>query len=445
MARAGPTVPDAAVERHDPNARASMNTRTSAAVSSPALGCLAAAVFVTACDAGAQPDESGPALPTPVELASPAGPGGAEPFLYANGGPVLLSWIEPTAAGHALRFSTLDDDAWSEPRTVQEGDDWFVNWADFPSIHRLDDGTLAAHWLQRSGEGTYAYGVRIVFSHDEGATWSAPITPHRDSTDTEHGFVSLYPAGAGIGAVWLDGRNAAAGAAEAGGHGADFDMTLRSATILPDGSLTDELIVDARTCECCQTDVAVAGSTPIVVYRDRSADEIRNIHIAALRDGAWSTPAPVHDDGWHIEGCPVNGPAVAASGDRVAVAWYTMAGDTARVRVAFSEDGGRTFAAPVRVDDGDPEGRVDVLLLDDGAALVSWVERGESTATVRARTVSADGARSRSTVVASTSAARSSGFPRMALSGRRVVFAWTEPGEPSQVRVAAADLPGGQP
>jgi hypothetical protein len=422
-----------------------MNPLSAATVSSAAFGCVAGALLMTACDGGVPVDDAGPALPPPAEIASPAGPGSGQPFLFSDGhGPALLSWIEPSQNGHALRLATLEGDAWSEPLTVQEGDDWFVNWADFPSIHRLDDGTLAAHWLQRTGASTYAYGVRIAFSHDGGKTWSPAVTPHRDSTDTEHGFVSLYPAGAGIGAVWLDGRNAATHAADASGHGADFDMMLRSATILPDGSLVDEHVVDARTCECCQTDVAVAGSGPVVVYRDRSPEEIRDIHIAALRGGAWSAPTPVHQDGWRIEGCPVNGPAVAAAGDRVAVAWYTIAADTARVRLALSQDGGRTFGPPVRVDDGDPEGRVDVLLLDDGAALVSWLERGDS-ATVRARTVAANGARSASVVVAGTSAARNSGFPRMALTGGRIVFAWTETGEPSRVRVAMAVLPDSRP
>jgi hypothetical protein len=414
-----------------------MNPRMQVARSSVALA--AASVVVCACEAGMPEVETPAALPAPVPIASPAGAGSGQPFLHADARGVLLSWLEPSEAGHALRFATLEGDTWSQPKTIQAGDDWFVNWADFPSIHRLDDGTLAAHWLQRTGEGTYAYGVRVAFSDDEGATWSPAITPHRDATETEHGFVSLYPAGAGIGAVWLDGRNAASQAAGAGGHGADFDMTLRSATILPDGTLSDEHVIDARTCECCQTDVAVAAGGPVVVYRDRSSAEIRDIYAATLRDGAWTTPAAVHADGWHIEGCPVNGPAVAADGERVVVAWYTMADDSARVRLAFSDDGGRTFAEPVRVDDGDPEGRVDVLLLDDGRAFVSWLERGDSV-TVRARTVTPDGVRSAAIVVAGTSAARNSGFPRMVRSGDRFIFAWTEPGEPSQVHVAATSL-----
>lgn len=404
---------------------------------------LAASLVVAACDMGGNRSGSAVSLSAPVELAVPAGAGSAEPFLYAApDGTVLLSWLEPLpdAAGHALRLSSLEGETWTPPRTIAQGADWFVNWADFPSVHRLADGTLAAHWLQRSGPGTYAYGVRIALSHDGGETWSDPITPHRDGTETEHGFVSLFPAGGGkLGAIWLDGRNAAHAPPGPGGHGAEADMTLRFTTIAADGTLGEEVLIDGRTCECCQTDVAIATAGPVVVYRDRSPTEVRDIHVSRLAGGRWSDPAPVHEDGWRIPGCPVNGPAIAAAGDRVAVAWYTEASDTARVRIAFSDDGGDTFAPPIRVDGGDPAGRVDLLLLDDGSALVTWLERGDPP-TVRVRQVTAAGALGPATVVAETSAARSSGFPRMVRTADRVIFAWTEAGEPSQVHVAVAEL-----
>jgi hypothetical protein len=64
----------------------------------------------------------------------------------------------------------------------------------------------------------------------------------------------------------------------------------------------------------------------------------------------------LHADGWKIDYCPVNGPAAGAIGDTVAVAWFTGAQDTSRVRVAFSTDAGATFSAPVRADDGLPAG-----------------------------------------------------------------------------------------
>lgn len=407
--------------------------------------------FALACAlvAGCGAEDSGSAtsrdLPAAELIASPALPGSGEPNLFAAGGHAYLSWIEPepvpgvadtaAAARHRLRFAEWDGGGWSVPITIASGAEsdaeWFVNWADFPSLVRLPAGRLAAHWLERTGGETYAYGVRIATSDDGGRTWSDPVVPHRDGTPTEHGFVSLFPTPSGeLGVVWLDGRKFAGG-------GDSPEMTLRAAAIDAKGEIRDEALLDGRACDCCQTGAAVTARGPLVVYRDRSAGEVRDIAVVRLTDGGWTEPATLHADGWTIDACPVNGPAVAAREDRVAVAWFTAAGDTARVNVAFSADAGATFGPPVRVDDGAPGGRVDVGLLPDGSALVSWIERVGGGAQVRVRRVAAGGEPGPSIAIAATSEERASGFPQMALAGGDVLFAWTEPGQPAHVRTAA--------
>lgn len=399
-----------------------------------------AMLLVAACDDAARTGDASSAdvasLPAAVPLTSPAAPGSGEPNLStAPDGRVLLSWVEIVDSSHALRFAVLGDSGWSDPRTIAQGADWFVNWADFPSLIQLDDGTLAAHWLQRAGDGTYAYGVRIARSDDGGATWSAPVTPHRDSTAAEHGFVTLYDAGDGkVGAVWLDGRRYAAGSPE---------MTLRHATIAADGELGGEAELDARVCDCCQTSVAQTDNGIVAYYRDRSGREIRDIAATALVDGAWSQPARVHADEWRINACPVNGPQADARGTDVALAWFTAPDDSARVNVAFSRDGGLTFDAPIRVDDGAPAGRVDLLLLDDRSAVVSWLERVDGAAEIRLRRVAADGSRSAFSTVSRTSEQRASGFPRMTRSGSTIVLAWTAADDDvPQVETARIDVGG---
>jgi hypothetical protein len=368
----------------------------------------------------------------------------------ASDGRVYMSWLEPLDSGHALRYAVLDDSTWSAPRTIRQGTDFFVNWADFPSIEVLDDGRLAAHWLQRNGKGTYAYGVRIAISPDDGSTWAEAVTPHRDSSQTEHGFVAMWREGAGLGAAWLDGRNFAKTGEESkdgeaghdSGHGPGSEMMLLSTTVSADATPGAEEVLDRRTCDCCQNSAAMTTEGPIVVYRDRSPDEIRDIHVVRRVGGRWTEGMPVHRDGWRIDACPVNGPAVSASESRVAVAWFTAANDSARVKVAFSDDAGATFGAPVRVDDGNPAGRVDVELLDDGGALVTWIERtGDDLAAVRARRIAGTGsAPGAALTIATSSAERASGFPRAALRGDEVIFAWTVPGKPSEVRVARAPV-----
>jgi hypothetical protein len=107
------------------------------------------------------------------------------------------------------------------------------------------------------------------------------------------------------------------------------------------------------------------------------------------------------------------------------------------VRVVFSRDGGRTFGDPVRVDDGRPLGRQDVVLLSGGSAVVAWLEDGtEGNAEVRLREVSSSGTRGPTVSVGVTASSRAAGFPRLARRGDDVLVAWTEVGELSRVRSA---------
>jgi hypothetical protein len=366
-------------------------------------------------------------------LDSPAAPGSAQPNLALGArNEVYMSWLEPADSGHALMFSVLSRGRWSQPRRISSGRDFIANWADFPSIEVLGEHRLAAHWLQKSGSGKYAYGVRISQSADGGDTWSQPVTPHRDTTQTEHGFVALWRERNALGAVWLDGRKFTQDE-----HSESNEMQLMTTSLQRDGSLTSESVLDARTCDCCQNAAAMTANGPVIVYRDRSANEIRDIYVTRRVNGRWLPGRAVANDNWKINACPVNGPAIAAQANRVAVAWFTAANDTARVRVAFSRDAAASFSAPVRIDAGNPAGRVDVGLLPNGDALVSWVERtGGEASEIRARVVSRSGKLGKSMIVAKSTAARASGFPRFVIAGPDAVFAWTVPGKPSAVKVA---------
>lgn len=368
-------------------------------------------------------------LPSPAGLRS-----GEANLAAASDGRVYLTWIERTGeTGHALRVSALSGESWSAPRTVTERNDLFVNWADFPSLVELPSGRLVTYWLQKTG-GRGVYDIHVVQSTDAGETWSPSVVPHRDGLSAEHGFVSMFDTdGDSTVAVWLDGRRYAQA------DSTRRQTQLTTTRIAANGTLGSEDILDDRICDCCQTSAARASGGPVVVYRDRSATEVRDIYIVRHTAGAWSAPAPVHNDGWEIAACPVNGPAVVAHGDTLAVAWFTGARDTARVKVAFSTDGGVTFGAPIQVDDGNPAGRVDVELDESGRALVVWIERvGGENAEVRVRTIDRAGTRGPALPVATSSAARASGFPRMVRRGSDFILAWTEPGDSARVRVARA-------
>lgn len=400
---------------------------------------LAALACGTADESGLAEDSASPVV---TSLASPAGPGSAQPFVSSAEDGVWMSWLQAdSAGGHGLWVARSGESGWGPPRLVARSERFFVNWADFPSVTADGGGRLWAHWLARGGAGGYDYGVRVAHSDDDGATWSEPWTPHADDSPQEHGFVSLLPMGEGIGLSWLDGRRYSDGSEGP----ATREMTVRFRTT--DGEAQGpEFLLDGRACDCCQTDAAMTADGPVVVYRDRTENEIRDIAIVRFVDGAWTGGRPVHDDGWEIAGCPVNGPAVVADGRRVAVAWFTAANDVPRVKVAFSTDGGASFGDPVVVDDGNPAGRVDLLSLDDGAVLVSWLERtGGEDAEVRIRRVRPESGAEPAATVAASGAARGSGFPRMARSGDGgVVLAWTDLSDEGPSRIHLARVEGVQ-
>jgi hypothetical protein len=367
----------------------------------------------------------------------PAGPGARYPSLATGpAGEVVAGWLEPDGGGYTLRYSAWREGRWQPAGTVASGTSWFINWADFPSVVPLGGDRLAAHWLEQTAGGIYSYDVRVSLSEDGGRSWCPAFSPHDDGTPTEHGFVSLFNWGGKSWGAWLDGRRT--GGAHAGGteHSpTDAAMTLRGGPLTTNG---EDVEIDARVCDCCQTDVAITAEGPVLVYRDRDADEIRDI---ALRRGTaygWSEPVVVHADDWQIDACPVNGPAVDASESTVVVAWFT-APDQPRIRLAFSEDGGRSFSRPLEVAAGRVAGRVDVVLVD-GRAIVSWLEDGESGARIRARPFDRNGPAGRAVDIAGSSVARSSGFPQMVQAGGGILFAWTELRDPPTIVTALATL-----
>jgi hypothetical protein len=374
--------------------------------------------------------------PPITDLKTPAAGGSEEPNLAVGpDGRVYLSWLEPVAPnGFALRFSVRGAQGWSPAKTISRGTNWFVSAVDFPALAVLSDGTLAANWLVASGgPSSEAYDVNFVLSKDGGTTWGKPIVPHRDGKKRQHGFVSLTPTSdAKLALIWLDGRNMP--------NEESGDMALMYTTIAANGTLGPEAQIDGRVCECCKTAMAATPDGLVAIYRDRSEKEIRDISIARFSNGRWSRPEDLSKDGWEIDGCPINGPAVSSNGKNVAVAWFTAPGDKAQVDLLMSADSGKTFGKKLRVDGGNPAGRVEVVSLASGDAVVSWIERTSQSAKIHLRRFAANGTASAPMDVTRTLSVRSGGFPKMVVSGNDIILAWTDSSEPSQVRTAIVNF-----
>lgn len=356
--------------------------------SAAALACLAACTPHAPEDAREAKTAHATAAAAPVVRAwvLPAPVGSAQPDLVAApDGRMLLSWVEASGAdGHRLQMATAaaDGQAWDTPLTVAAGKQWFLNWADTPHVYALADGSLWAHWLRSTGPSRMDYGIDLVRSGDGGRSWSKPRLVHPAGTRGDHGFVTFWPqADDRLGIAWLDSRQKSAAAGHDGDtaddgahHGGGAAMMLRAAIHGAQAEQQAEWPLDVSTCDCCTTASAVTDRGAVVVYRGRGAGEIRDTRIVRFDGKAWTAPRDVHRDGWHMPGCPVNGPVVVARGNQVWVAWYTEADGVPELRAARSDDAGDHFAAPITLARGGPVlGRL-ALALGQERLLAAWLE-----------------------------------------------------------------------
>lgn len=401
---------------------------------------LAAAALAAAPAPGAQSGE-----PSVEPLVTPAPEGsGSYSLAVSPAGEAFLSWVEERGGGHALRFAALgreaDEDGvwadvWGEARDIAEGEDWFVNWVDHPKVAAFGEGRLAAHYLARpprredggDAPAAYGYGIRMAYTMDAGENWRDIFSTGPHSGTAYSGFVSYAPEPGGFTAAYLSPP----------GAGAEADgMTLRVARFQTLGHLLGDQLFDPDVCNCCPTGLAATSDGPALVYRDRQpddgADDLRDIAVARKVRAIWQPARPLHADGWRINACPTNGPAIAAAGAEVVVAWFTLASGEPEVRVAFSADGGEEFGGATRVDGGDPFGSTGVALLDDGSAAVVWVERGEGRdGEIRLRQAWPDGRLSESLRVAAAPPGRNAGVPQLVrLPGRPLPDEEAEDEEP---------------
>ena len=385
-------------------------------------------IIVTACSSR----KSEPPIITQTD--SPADTLTAEPYLFtANDGSVYLSWVSDVEEKSAMFFSKLEGTTWTKPMLIDSGSNWFVNWADYPMMVGNKNNFLASY-LDKSGPGKFSYDIKVTTSADAGRTWNKAFLLNEDGKEAEHGFTSFVPYQDNFFVSWLDGRNTASPESE-GHHGHHGSMSLRGAILSTDGKKINEWELDNKTCDCCGTSAAVTNQGPVVVYRDRSDTEVRDIFIVRLVDGAWTSPKTIFNDGWEINGCPVNGPRVIAQDENVVVAWFSMPNKDAQVKVAFSDDAGESFSMPIRVDKGKPIGRVDLEWLDDDAVFVLWMEN----ASLMGARVERDGV-VWSIILGSSSEARSSGFPQVTLmNNNQLLLAWTDD-QLKQIKTAIINL-----
>ena len=344
----------------------------------------------------------------------------AEPYLAAQDGKLSLSWISSIRGKEAtLLYSQLENDSWKKPTTITSGEDWFVNWADFPANATNGDVLLTSH-LRKSAMGTYTYDVVLNLRKLNGEIIKENFLLNTDGMEAEHGFVSVIPnENDGFLITWLDGRNTVKEMKESH-HKA---MTIRTAEVSKDGIISNETELDSKTCDCCQTSITMTQNGPMIVYRDRSNKEIRDIYFSQKLNNEWTHPVVVYNDNWEINGCPVNGPKVVSNRINTTIAWFTAAEGNPKVKVSFLS--GSTFTEPIVLNDVDAIGRVDVAFVNDNEVLVSYMETDDMSAYLRCKKVTKNGMVSKEITVSEINSGRSTGMPQLEILDGFAYMVWT--------------------
>lgn len=346
----------------------------------------------------------------------------AQPSLVYRNSSLSLSWVSFNEQKKAsLNLSRFTDGKWTKPQTIATGSDWFVNWADFPT-HAINGNLILTSYLKKSASGTYNYDVVLSLQKLSGEKIKEDFILHSDGVKSEHGFVSIIPNdNNGFYVTWLDGRNTV----EKKLDGHHKPMTIRFAEITAGGGVINESELDSATCDCCQTSIAANKNGPIVVYRDRDKKEVRDIYITRQINGAWEAPSPVHKDGWIINGCPVNGPKVAVNSNNLAVSWFTVYNENPIVNLSFSKSNGDSFGTPIKINDHDAIGRVDVAFLNEQEVIVSYMEGDDVGTYLRIKKVSINGKVSEPITISKIDGGRNTGVPQLEIFNSEIFIVWT--------------------
>ena len=379
-----------------------------------------------------------------VDVAIPSKEGALSPRLTYSNDKLFLTWLEPVAKKFGkekpewrVMFSEWQNKEWTPSRIITSSPNLFINWADFPSMISASSGVLYAHWLEKNADNVpYAYDVQLAKSDDGGKHWNRighirknqPL--HKNSYD---GFVSFLPEKNGVRAFWIDGRL----------HESKDVMTLR--TVLINKEVGKEEILDNSICSCCGTSAVSLPKGPMIVYRDRTKEEVRDIYQVRRESGQWQVAEAVNDDNWEIAGCPVNGPKAINADNETAVVWFTAANEQASVKMAWSDNGGESFTKSLVVDEVSPDGpkgRVDAVMIKPGLALVSWLgSNKEGKAVLYLRVINKNGQMSESLQVANLKADRKIGFPQLEMKDDNVFIVWREKSKfKNNLRIASLSI-----
>ncbi|MEQ1728586.1 MAG: sialidase family protein [Vicinamibacterales bacterium] len=396
-----------------------------------------------------------------------AGRANAHVSLAADGAFVVAVWAASVPAGDTDIFSASSRDSgktFSAPTRVNSTrGDARVNGEQPPRVavkpRPGQTPAIAVVWTTKGSAGTKLLSATSL---DGGRTFStSALVPGTDAAGNR-GWEALGvgPGGRFV-SVWLDHRKLAQPqqTAIAGEHqheggampakAAPTDgvamAQLSQLYVAPlDGAVAPQAVTGG-VCYCCKTAIAAGPANSLyLAWRHVYANNMRDIAFTVSRDGGKTFAAPVRvsEDRWQIEGCPDDGPAMVADRQGVVhVIWpsvVTERGGPVKALFHASTRDGRTFSPRERISTRGQSNHPQLAIDPAGALAATWDESG-SGSRVLAAAIGRPDATGRIRFVRSTSSGEVGTYPFVVpVQGPGWLRAWTT-GTPasSEIRLAA--------
>ena len=417
------------------------------------------AVVVTATFVGAEgPDDSG-ALAVPGRTNS-------TPSVAAAGSFVAVAW-GASSAGKADVFVAVSSDggrSFGSPVQVNAVAGEARLGGELPprvaivSTRGSKTPEIAIVWTSRGEART---DIKLSRSHNGGRTFDAPVALQSPSSAGDRGWPALTLDDRGSAhAIWLDHRGLAATHGSGAGHAAHRAGTAADGVAMAErsslfyasaaASPSTERELTKGVCYCCKTALASGPRGQLyAAWRHVYPGNLRDIAFAVSSDHGrtFSAPVRVSEDGWAINACPDDGPAIGVDGrGTVHLIWRTVIAGADPQGALFyaSTSDGRTFTPRVRIPTlGSLNPTHPQLVVDrSGRIIVAWDEPVEGRRVAAAREVIVKpGAHVDFAPIVTLSSDGPATYPALAATAQGLVVVWPSGGDGSVIRTRTISVP----
>lgn len=223
-------------------------------------------------------------------------------------GTLVTTFSTPITGGYRIGAAVSDDNgrSWRVIDSVSLSRAGMFGLQRRPTVHQTSNGTLVCSYEDQK-VGDVMPKVYVTRSTDNGNMWSTTVRAVRGPQAKMQDFSSMAVGSNGLVVISF----IAADSSEAGqhmwiirstDHGATWSMPIR---VNRKGWI-------GRACECCMTGVAIAPDGTVGVAFRANRSNVRDIHVAFSTDGGltFADPKLVQDSPWNVQGCPATGPSI---------------------------------------------------------------------------------------------------------------------------------------